>query len=241
MHWIDDVTFEIDGVRITLDYAHGGSKRRSEVHDFTMMKDRGFLDYYIQHKAENFKRILEVGVYQGGSFVFLDKIFKPQKISAIELSAEPIPALDEYISQNSDRARVHYKTSQGDVARVTQIIDEDFGGVIDLVVDDASHFYELTKATFKTAFPRLRPDGLYIIEDWAWSFQKIFQAPDHPWAEMNSLANLVIDVMEDMVLSGMIEDVSISRHMMKIRRSKTPAGAAVLEENGRRGRSFAIL
>jgi predicted O-methyltransferase YrrM len=241
MQWIDDVTFEIDGVRITLDYEHGGSKRRSETCDFTMMKDRMFLDHYIQHKDEAFKRILEVGVYQGGSFVFLDKIFKPDRISAIELSATPIAALDEYIEHNRDRARIHYATSQGDVAQVTRIIDEDFGGALDLVVDDASHFYELTKATFKTAFPRLRPGGLYIIEDWAWSFQGIFQAPDHPWAGMNSLANLVIDAMEDMVLSGMIEDVSISRHMLKIRRSMTPAGGAVFEKCARRGRPLTLL
>ncbi len=183
MRWIDDVTFEMDGVKITLDYEHGGSRRRSEAADFTMMKTRGFLDYYAQHRDEDFKRILEVGVYQGGSFVFLDKLFKPDRLSAIELSDQPISALDAYVEKNQPRTRMHYATSQGDTERVAEIIEQDFGGVLDLVVDDASHFYELTKATFKTAFPRLRPGGLYIIEDWSWSFQQGFQAPDHPLGE----------------------------------------------------------
>ncbi len=241
MRWIDDTTFEMDGVKITLDYEHGGSKRRSEAADFTMMKTRGFLDYYALHRDEDFRRILEVGVYQGGSFVFLDKLFKPDRLSAIELSDQPIPALDAYVEKNQPRTRMHYATSQGDTERVAEIIEQDFGGVLDLVVDDASHFYELTKATFKTAFPRLRPGGLYIIEDWSWSFQQGFQAPDHPWANMNSLANLTIDVMEDMVLAGMIEDIAVSRPMMKIRRSQAPVGGPVLEDNGRRGRSWTVL
>jgi hypothetical protein len=39
---------------------------------------------------------------------------------------------------------------------------------VDLVIDDASHLYPFTKGSFETLFPRLRPGGLYIIEDWSW-------------------------------------------------------------------------
>lgn len=95
---------------------------------------------------------------------------------------------------------------------------------MDLVVDDASHFYEQTKTSFQTLFPLVRPGGMYIIEDWGWSFQDDFQSPDHPWSSISSPANLVIDLIEDMVRSGLIMDIQITRPLIKIRRSNVAAG-----------------
>jgi len=46
INWIDNSSFEIDGYRITLDWADGGSKRESSDRDFTMMKSRDFIDHY---------------------------------------------------------------------------------------------------------------------------------------------------------------------------------------------------
>jgi hypothetical protein len=40
---------------------------------------------------------------------------------------------------------------------------------MNLVVDDASHTYEDTKASFETLFPLLQPGGIYAIEDWSWA------------------------------------------------------------------------
>ena len=40
------------------------------------------------------------------------------------------------------------------------------GEPLDLVIDDASHLYGPTMASFEVLFPRLRPGGLYVIEDW---------------------------------------------------------------------------
>ena len=49
-----------------------------------------------------------------------------------------------------------------------EILDHEFvDESIDLVIDDASHLYVETKASFEELFPRLRPGGLFIIEDWA--------------------------------------------------------------------------
>ena len=210
MEWLDHGTFSVGGHKITMDYEYGGSKRKSAESDFTMMKSKSFLAQYLQHQGEDFSRILELGVYQGGSFVFLDQVFAPSRISAVELSAVPILALDSYVAGSNGRAKVHYGTSQDDVGRLTQIIDTDFGGQLDLVVDDASHFYDQTKASFKVAFPKLRPGGLYIIEDWSWSFFGDYQAPDHPWASRHSLPNLAIDLMEEMALCGTIEDFTVA-------------------------------
>lgn len=238
--WLDHGTFSVGGHKITMDYEYGGSKRKSAESDFTMMKSNTFLTQYMQHKGEDFPRILELGVYQGGSFVFLDQIFAPLRISAVELSSTPIPALDAYVAASGGRAKVHYGTSQDDAARLSKIIDNDFGGELDLVVDDASHFYDQTKASFMLAFPKLRPGGLYIIEDWSWSFFADYQAPNHPWASHHSLANLAIDLMEEMALGGTIEDIMISPHMMKVRRSAAK-GAPVFGTAARRGRKYQLL
>jgi predicted O-methyltransferase YrrM len=240
IEWLDKATFTVGGHKITMNYEYGGSKRKSEQADFTMMKSRTFLTQYLQHQGEDFRRILELGVYQGGSFVFLDQVFNPDRISAVELSTVPIPALDTYVKERRGRAHVHYGTSQDDVQRLSEIIENDFGGQLDLVVDDASHFYDQTKASFKVAFPRLRPGGLYIIEDWSWSFFKDYQSPDHPWAEHHSLANLAIDLMEEMALGDTMSDVTVSPHMIKIRRSEAK-GAEIFQSTARRGRNYQLI
>jgi len=57
---------------------------------------------------------------------------------------------------------------QADRAKVTAILAEEIAGrSIDLVVDDASHQFAATLASFEMLFPRLRPGGLYVIEDWS--------------------------------------------------------------------------
>jgi hypothetical protein len=237
LNWKDASSFEIGGYTITSSYAHGGSQRKSSDHDFTIMKTRNFFDHYTVLKSENFKKVLELGVYQGGSFVFLDQFLQPDKFVAVELSTVPIPALDKYITRNGDRTRLYYGTSQDDVAKLNQIVSEDFGGQLDLVVDDASHFYEQTKTSFKTLFPTVKPGGLYIIEDWSWSFETVFQEPTNDWFEQPSLANIAIDLMEDMAMRPLIQSVHIERELIKIRRTMHPVGE-LLTSQARRGRAF---
>jgi hypothetical protein len=75
-------------------------------------------------------------------------------------------------------------------------VKTEFSGPLDLIIDDASHMYGLTKTSFETLFPLLRPGGLYIIEDWAWGHWQEFQAQDHPWAKETPLTKLVFELVE---------------------------------------------
>ncbi|WP_063709781.1 class I SAM-dependent methyltransferase [Bradyrhizobium liaoningense] len=240
LNWIDDSCFEIDGYRITLDWQHGGSPRHSSDRDFIMMKGRDFLDHYTTLVNRNIEKVLEVGIYQGGSVIFLDKLLRPKKLSAVELSPNKIPALEKYASESEGRVNIYHGTSQDDAEKLKEIIDRDFNGQIDLVVDDASHWYEYTKATFKTVFPHLKPGGYYFIEDWNWSFQPAFQDESHAWFDRNSLANLVIDLMEDMVCSNAIESVQIAPQMIKVKRSDAQA-RPLFATAARRSRAIALL
>ena len=64
--------------------------------------------------------------------------------------------------------RPYYGVDQADGDRLREIVAAEFRGEpIDLVVDDASHRYGATLASFETLFPLMRPGGLYVIEDWA--------------------------------------------------------------------------
>ena len=69
-------------------------------------------------------------------------------------------------------------------------------GALDLVMDDASHLYGPTLASFQILFPLLSVGGLYIIEDWAWEYWEEFQSPDHPWARLRSPTALVFELIE---------------------------------------------
>lgn len=240
LNWLNESSFEIGGYTITSDYAIGGSKIKSSERDFMIMKTRNFFDHYTMLKTEDFKKILELGVYQGGSFVFLDQFLKPEKFSAVEISTVPIPPLDKYISQNADRTKLYYGTSQDDVARLNEIVETDFGGSLDLVVDDASHWYEPTKISFRTLFPKLKPGGLYIIEDWSWSFEAAYQDVSNGWFGQAALINLIIDLCEEMAMRPLIQSVHVERELIKIRKAQGVAGE-VFTSQARRGRGFTPL
>jgi hypothetical protein len=140
IEWENSTDFAINGYRFTMDYQHGGSKVKSEEKRFLLMKAGNFLEHYTSLDPKECRTVLELGVYQGGSFVFLDQLLRPEKLSAIELNSAPVPALDEYVASSAGRTRVHYGTSQDDVESLRNIVHQDFGGRLDLVVDDASHY-----------------------------------------------------------------------------------------------------
>jgi predicted O-methyltransferase YrrM len=116
--------------------------------------------------------IVELGVYQGGSCALMALASDPEVLVAIEISEERIPALDALIAKRglSERVHVHHGVDQADAATLGRLVDEHLAGrPLDLVVDDASHLVGPTRASFNALFPRLRPGGVYIIEDWSWA------------------------------------------------------------------------
>lgn len=77
-----------------------------------------------------------------------------------------------------------------------EIVQGDFDGNLDLIIDDASHMYEFTKRSFETLFPLLRPGGYFIIEDWAWEHMPMYHGDNHPWALLTPLTELVMELVE---------------------------------------------
>jgi predicted O-methyltransferase YrrM len=116
-------------------------------------------------------RIVELGIRRGGSTALLSELARPEKLVSVEIDAAVPPGLTRYLEQSgrSESVRPYCGVDQSDRTRLGAIVAEEFEGeALDLVIDDASHYYEQTLASFEVLFPHLRPGGLFIIEDWQW-------------------------------------------------------------------------
>lgn len=133
-------------------------------------KDRDQIDRYLRLCEElRPEVIVELGIHRGGSTALLHALNRPRRLVAIELEQKPAAALAGYIRTHGLEAvvRPHYGVNQADRQAVASIMEKDLSGEqIDLVIDDASHLLDETRASFEILFPLLRPGGLYVIEDW---------------------------------------------------------------------------
>jgi hypothetical protein len=140
-----------------------------------LYKTRGFMRAYEQflraHQDFQPKRILELGVWGGGSIALWNEVFRPDHLVGLDIMAAPADdPLAAYVRQSAagDRIRVHWNSRQEDQDLLGRIVAVDFGGVApDLVIDDASHAYLPTKRSLECLFPLMAAGSMYVIEDWA--------------------------------------------------------------------------
>jgi predicted O-methyltransferase YrrM len=150
-----------------------GSSRPIERGVPSVCKSREMIDDLADRiEALQPRTIVELGIFTGGSTALLAALAPAAKVVAIELKSRPAPELTEYIERTgtADRVRPYYGVDQGDRARLREILAAEFGDQpIDLVVDDASHLFGLTRDSLEVILPAMRPGGQYIIEDWCWA------------------------------------------------------------------------
>jgi len=184
--WKTDTSFVVDGLEFGGDLK--SYTERTTPDRVVILKDsrllQQYLDFLAPHQINN---LFELGIWQGGSPLFyglatdakrvvaldiLNKDAPPDTADSAQLMAYRNPAIDEIIVAHNlgEKVKLHFGTSQADPAAVKQIMDSEFGDEkLDLVIDDASHYYDLSRKSFELIFPRLREGGLYIIEDWQWA------------------------------------------------------------------------
>ena len=143
---------------------------------FRFTKSRRMMNQYAafwqSRTALRPRKILELGIFDGGSLAFWFEYFHPEKLVGIDLAQGTDSQHFQRYAVESGRAgriKTYWGTDQVDRKRLREIVTQELGGSLDLVIDDASHFYAQTKISFETLFPLLRPGGLYIIEDWSWA------------------------------------------------------------------------
>lgn len=157
-------------------------RRPSTSEAFTIVKHEHYLRVY-EELASVFspRSILELGIFQGESYVVAGQLFNPRRMSAVDISGQPVAPLLQYVADKEGRF-VHFSTSQSDREILEHIVRNELADEVDLVVDDASHTYEQTRASFEILFPLLRPGGIYSVEDWNWRTTQIskHQMPPGP-------------------------------------------------------------
>jgi hypothetical protein len=140
------------------------------------------------------RRMLEIGIWDGGSTAFWFEHLRPERLVAVDLQdREDSPYFRRWAIANRLTSRVltRWRIDQADREALWEIVARDLGGELDLVIDDGSHLAAPTQASFEALFPLLPPGGLYIIEDWAWEHWPEFQDPGHVWAGEEGLTALV--------------------------------------------------
>ncbi|MCB0978650.1 MAG: class I SAM-dependent methyltransferase [Acidimicrobiales bacterium] len=112
---------------------------------------------------------VELGIAEGGSSALALLDAASRRFLAYELEANRLAALDEFVDSRGlgDVFTAHYGVDQGDRETLSRLVSGDVGDDrIDVVFDDASHILGPTRTSFEVLFPRLRPGGLFVIEDW---------------------------------------------------------------------------
>ena len=162
----DQHTFVVDGVEFVSGYAPGSTAER-----FYIVKSEELLGMYAEFMAEHRPaRIFELGIAEGGSVALMALLPHVTRLVAIDNEPHRLDALDEFVAARhlDDVVSTYFGVDQADRAALSEIVDRDLGGGgIDLVIDDASHRYDLTVASFDALFGHLRPGGWYVVEDWS--------------------------------------------------------------------------
>jgi len=170
--WTGDNTFEIGDVEfVCTPMLQGGFP--STPGRFCLVKPKSAVEAYERLLREREPHVIvEVGMYDGASVALFAEIARPDKLIGIDLRAVRSVALDDFIERRglSGVVSAHYGIDQGDEAQVATVVDSALADrPVDLVIDDASHLLDKTRRTFNPPFPRVRPGGAYVIEDWWWA------------------------------------------------------------------------
>jgi predicted O-methyltransferase YrrM len=158
-------SFRVDDVEFVCKYSPESTAGR-----FFIVKPLALVDQY-REVCRRFEggTIFELGIAEGGSTALLALLARPSKLIAVDLERQPLAALAEFADAHglSDIVRPYYGIDQSDRKRLAEIVEAELGDAsLDLVIDDASHQLGPTRSSFETLFPRLRPGGLFVIEDW---------------------------------------------------------------------------
>jgi hypothetical protein len=219
----DGATLELGGI----EFETGGRDWSDWEHDqgrFLLLKEPQLLKAYAQFWSDRTmpRNVVELGVWEGGSPAFWFEVFAPEKHVAIDrIDREDSEHFSSYVRRRgaADRLKTYWGVDQGDRTALREIVTREFDGPIDLVIDDASHIYGPTRASFEILFPQLRPGGLYIIEDWQWS---LVDEPPASLANEEPASRLVHEALDSVGRGGeSVQSVTVLHGFAVIEKGQT--------------------
>ncbi|MEZ5166775.1 MAG: hypothetical protein R2695_09875 [Acidimicrobiales bacterium] len=176
----------------------------------------------------------------------LTALYEPTRMLALDINPE-VAELTDFLTRHDPGGRVTaaWGVDQADSATVGRWVRDTVGdGELDLVIDDASHQLGPTRASFELLFPRIRPGGLFLIEDWSFEHSVERNMLDAMAADTTGevertlvermataeppSAPLSVLLIELLILAAsrpeLVESVSLRRGWAEIRRGPLPVG-----------------
>ena len=217
----DETELTVDGIAFR---TRGVGKRASTPEQFTMLKTRPMVEGYVQLLQQlEPQRIVELGIFAGGSAAMLELLAQPETLVAIEYDPDRIVALDEFVAtrpSGTGRIHAHYGLDQADRQAVFAVLHDALGSKpeIDLVLDDASHELDRTRESFNMLFPMIRPGGAYVIEDWGWGHFVFARERRGP-----SLAKLVMECLLTIPYqTELVDRIEVNKYWAVVWRGDAP-------------------
>jgi len=131
-----------------------GTDKHDEVHSFAGRTYLHVYDSFFKNKKQLVTNFLEIGVLYGNSLKMWRDYFPNAEIWGIDI--------DPTINKNhGDRIKI-ITGSQINKEDLDKVSD---GKDLDIVVDDGSHLNDHIIESYKILWPRIKPGGLYCIED----------------------------------------------------------------------------
>lgn len=188
---------EVGGLRFHQVYGADSQTAEANYPDFILVKSKKMIDcYFDRFKDIRIDDFLELGVLRGGSVAFFNETLKPARHLAIDIhatAAAPLSHMEDRAKSAGRQLACNLSTSQSDIPGIKKAYREQFGREpeFDVIIDDASHFYDLTLASFNGLFPLVKPEGIYVIEDWGWGQWAPFQETSNQLYSEPALSNII--------------------------------------------------
>jgi hypothetical protein len=165
--------------------------KSSAFHNYTPIYDQFFASY--RTKPIKF---LEIGFYKGASAHMWDRYFTgANKLYFLDID----PAAYNYTPGLSPRCELHM-VDQGSRTALKQFLAK-VGGGFDIIIDDGGHTMHQQITSFKVLFPRLKPGGIYVIEDLHTSYWQ-YGTADRPQAGPGTATAFLFKLIDDLNYIG---------------------------------------
>jgi len=197
INWVSDFKCNINGLEFEL--TTSGYTKKTTAESIIVLKPKFLLDdYQSRFGGIDALNILEVGIFQGGTTLFLAAALPNiNKIAALDI-APPVETFLKIVQDGGFASKIfpYFSLSQTNEEAISNIVNRTLDSRLDVVIDDASHKYPETKRTFEIVFPLLANGGLYVIEDWGWAHWKDcpWQKETHHWYNDPALSNLIFEL-----------------------------------------------
>ncbi len=142
-------------------------RRRRPIGDFARMAAGKDTDKESRHQygaqydfvfskafRDSVQTVLELGVHQGGSLRLWEEYFPNASIVGVDIN----PDATEYASERSTVVIA----DQADKDALDEALED---GTFDVIIDDASHVFTKTRASYEILWGRVKNGGWYVIED----------------------------------------------------------------------------